>query len=198
MRRPVLVTMVLLASLASMAPATSDAQRRRDVREQSRDYDRRWSRNDRYISLMVGAFDADFAEDRNFPMAALRADWRLSRLIRTELDGTYALVEVPRLPGSPDEDANSNIFTASLGVQAELPLDIVRPYVGAAVGLFGRFDQEGGRRFVRPTHAFPLGLRVMVSPRLALRGEVRWRFDSSPNGASTVDREHTAGLSFSY
>jgi hypothetical protein len=195
MRRALLVT---LAILTSMIPATSQAQRRREVREQIRDLDRRWSRNDRYISLMVGALNADFAEDRNFPMAALRADWRLTRLVRAELDATYALVEVARPPGSADEDANSNVFTSSLGVQAELPLDIVRPYVGAAVGLFGRFDQEGGRRFVRPTHAFPLGLRVMVSPRLALRGEVRWRFDSSPSGASSVDREHTAGLSFSY
>lgn len=195
MRSTVLVALVVLASIT---PATSHAQRRREVRVQYRDDDQRWARNDRYISLMVGALDADFAEDRNFPMAALRADWRLARLIRTELDVTYALVEVPRLPGSADEDANSNVFTSTLGVQAELPLDIVRPYAGVAVGLFGRFDQEGGRRFVRPTHAFPLGLRVMVSPRLALRAEVRWRFDSSPNGPSTVDREQTAGLSFSY
>jgi hypothetical protein len=196
MRGTLFVTLVVVAS---MAPDTTQAQRRHDRREYSvRDDVRRWSRNDRFMSLMVGALDADFAKDRNFPMAALRTDWHLAGPVRAELDATYSIVEVTRPAGSSDADANSNIFTTSLGLQAELPLDVVRPYVGAAVGLFGRFDEEGGRRFVRPTHAFPAGVRIMLSSRLALRGEVRWRFDSSPSGGSSVDREHTVGLSFGY
>src|SRR5215216_5388167 len=124
MRRMLLVALVVLTSIS---PATSYAQRRHDRRGYVvRDDDRRWWRDDRFISLMVGALDADFAKDRNFPMAALRADWRLTRFVRTELDATYALAEVPRPAGDPDADANSNIFTSSLGVQAELPLEFVR------------------------------------------------------------------------
>jgi hypothetical protein len=154
----------------------------------------------RSLTLAVGVLNYDFAgdDDENFPMAALRADWRLTRFLRGEVDGTYAVGDVAD-PTAADGDRSTSLATATAGVRAELPLRYLRPYVGAAVGLFGRFDGgDDGESFVRPTTAFPVGLRLAVSPRLALRAEVRFRFDQHENEATAVNREQTVGLSFGF
>jgi hypothetical protein len=151
----------------------------------------------RNLSLMVGVLNYDFADDDNFPMAALRADWRLTRFLRGEVDASYATGDVPADVATGGERSTS-LATATLGVQAELPFRYVRPYVGVAAGLFGRFDEGDGPSFVRPTTAFPVGVRIPFSPRLALRGELRWRFDQHENNSTAVDVEQTAGLSFSF
>ena len=215
---------VLLATLAALTllPAAADAQRRGRGRdrdrdhERDRDYDRDRDRErrrvrvyrtssryrdyepSRHLSLMVGVLDYDFAGD-NFPMAALRADWRLTRFLRSEVDVTYALGEVAdTAAGAPTAERNTSLGTATVGIQAQLPFRYVRPYVGAAVGLFGRLDEGDGASFVRPTHAFPVGVRVPVSPRLMLRGEVRFRFDQHENNTTAENVERTAGLSFAF
>jgi hypothetical protein len=204
--RPLAVLSALL--LAGVLPATAEAQFRRRCRSCERDRDRvhvivrdqdRWYGGGRQLSLMVGVLDSDFDGDENFPMAALRADWRLSRWVRSEVDATYAVGELDF--ASPTADVNTSLFTATVGIQGELPLPLVRPYAGVAAGLFGRFDEEGAagaQRFVRTTTAFPVGLRVRFSPRLALRGEVRFRFDADPSGATAANVEQTVGLSFSF
>lgn len=162
--------------------------------------DRAPSRN---LTLAVGVLRYDFAgqADDNFPMAALRADWRLTRFLRSEIDATYALGDVADA-AAPGGERSTSLATATAGVQAELPFRYLRPYAGVAVGLFGRFDgDEGeseGERSVRPTTAFPVGLRLAVSPRLAVRAEVRFRFDQHDNNTTAADREQTVGLSFRY
>ena len=166
-----------------------------------RDEERRYRRRDRFpsrnLSLVVGALNYDFADDDNFPMAALRADWRLTRFLRGEVDASYATGDVPADAATGGERSTS-LAAATVGVQAELPFRYVRPYAGVAVGLFGRFDEGDGPSFVRPTTAFPVGVRIPFSPRLALRGELRWRFDQHENNSTAVNVEQTAGLSFSF
>lgn len=191
MRKLSLLVICCAALVALAAPATAAAQRRfpprsvRDVYVPSRE-----------VSLVVGVLSYDPADDKNFPMAALRFDWRLSRYIRSELGFGYALAELSDPAGA---DMNSSLLAATVGLRAELPLPVVRPYVGAAVGLFGRFDAEDeGDQFVRPTQAFPVGVRLAFSQRVALRGEVRFRFDEHRGGGSAVDVEKTGGLSFSF
>jgi hypothetical protein len=204
--RPIALLSALL--LAGTLPTAAEAQLRRRCRSCERDRDRvhvvvrdgdRWYGGGRQLSLMVGVLDSDFANDENLPMAALRADWRLSRWVRSEVDATYAVGELEF--GTPTGDVNTSLFTATVGVQGELPLPFVRPYAGVAVGLFGRFDEKGtagAERFVRTTTAFPVGLRLRFSPRLALRGEVRFRFDAHPDGATAANVEQTAGLSVTF
>lgn len=180
--------------------------RARHERVQLRVYRRTRARDhlpSRNLTLAVGVLSYDFAgrSDDNFPMAALRADWRLTRFLRGEIDATYALGDVADA-GAEDGERSTGLATATAGVQAELPFRYLRPYAGVAVGLFGRFDGDetgsDGERSVRPTTAFPLGVRLAVSPRLAVRAELRFRFDQHDDNSTALNREQTVGLSFRY
>jgi hypothetical protein len=158
----------------------------------------------RTLTLSVGALRYEPDGDDNHPMAALRADWRLRRWLYSEFGVSYALasLEVAGPDDPPEDDVNSSLATATVGLRAELPWPYVRPYVGAAAGLFARFDGETDTResdsFVRPTVAFPLGVRIPFSPQLALRAEARFRFDEHRDGRSVPNVEQTVGLSFRF
>ena len=200
---PLARTIAIAIATALLLPAALDAQARRRPRPRTERVVVYSSRHDDYwpsrrLSLLVGALNAEQpGDDENFPMAALRAEWRLGRFVRSELGASFALGEFDALaPGG--EDVSSTLATATLGVLAEMPLPLVRPYVGAAAGLFGRFDEGEGESFVRPTIGFPVGVRLPLSSRLSLRGEARWRFDEQESGASAVNVEQTAGLSFTF
>jgi hypothetical protein len=153
----------------------------------------------RQLSLSVGALRYSLDGEReHLPMAALRGDWRLTRLLRSELGVSYALGDAPALVPQPGGAATrqASVVQGTLGLLAELPTPFVRPYVGAAAGLFGRFD--GDQEVVRPSFAFPVGLRIAFSPRVGLRAETRFRFDEHPSGRSAANTEFTAGLSVGY
>lgn len=203
--RPIvfLLAAALVAPLATV-PSIAEAQRvivRRGHAVERRDAQpRRWRDREpaRRLTLAVGVLNYEPSDD-DAPMAALRADWRLTRWLRSELGVSYAMGEVT-LPsiGSPVE-VDTHLMNATIGLNAELPVPVIRPYVGIAGGLFARFDDEGGEDFVRPSVAVPVGLRIPVTPRLGLRGEVRWRFDQHEGtGDSAVNREITAGLSVGF
>ena len=204
-RRFVITALAALVAAPALMPATADAQRTRRgtstrVVQTSRSYgDYDWMAA-RQLSLSVGALTYDPAGDENHPMAALRVDWRLRRWLRSEVSLSYAMAEFDRpvTIGDDDDEMNSSLLAGTVGLQAEAPFRYVRPYVGAAAGLFGRFDEEGGDQFVRPTMAFPVGVRIPVSPRLGLRVEARLRFDEHQGGGSSANLEQTVGLSFGF
>jgi hypothetical protein len=153
----------------------------------------------RQLSLQVGALRYDQNGRETVPMAALRADWRLAPALRSELGLAYGFGDVPRLAGTGGTGPiGAHLLAPTLGLIAELPTPYLRPYVGAAAGLFGRFDESGGERFVRPTFAVPVGLRAQLGSRLALRAETRFRFDQHPSGATAPNTEFTAGLAIGY
>ena len=157
----------------------------------------------RSLTLSVGALRYEPQGDDNHPMAALRADWRLRRWLYSEFGASYALASLEPAGGDPAADeVNSSLVTATVGLRAELPWPYVRPYVGAAVGLFARFDGETdtseGDDFVRPTFAVPVGVRIPLTSTLSLRGEARFRFDEHRDGASVPNVEQTVGLSFRF
>lgn len=200
--------LIALATALAVTPALADAQRRRPTpRTTTRVIVERddWRRDDgpgRQMTLGVGVFRYDFGGDDNHPMAALRSDWRLRSWLRSELSFAYAFADLEDGTTSPDvgddDDLNSHLLAATVGLNAELPSPVLRPYVGIAAGLFSRLDDGDGGDFVRPTLAVPVGVRIPFSRNLALRAEVRWRFDEHPDGGAAVDREHTVGLSFGY
>lgn len=206
MRRFCLLAAAAALTLTPLIPTSADAQRRPTVRRSPAPREvhvtrvsRQWRdmAPRRQMTLAVGVLDY-YGTDSKAPMAALRADWRLARWLRSELSVAYALAEVVIPSGTISEEVNSNLLHASLGLNAELPVPFVRPYVGAAVGLFGRFDEDEGQDFVRPSVAVPVGVRLAFSPRMALRGEARFRFDEQLDGRSAISREYTLGLSFGY
>ena len=168
-----------------------------------RDHDR-YGAASRSITLSVGALRYRDAADDNHPMAALRAEWRLRHWLRSELGVSYALANLDVTPAgaATPEEIDASLLTATVGLNAELPIPIVRPYVGAAVGLGARFDGDGdtyeGDSFVRPLLAFPVGVRIPVSSRLALRAEARFRFDEQQDGRSMTNVEQTVGVSFGF
>jgi len=157
----------------------------------------------RSLTLSVGALRYEPQGDDNHPMAALRADWRLRRWLYSELGASYALASLDAPNGDPAADeVNSSLVTATVGLRAELPWPYVRPYVGAAAGLFARFDGESdtseGDDFVRPTFAVPVGVRIPLTNMLSLRAEARFRFDEHRDGASVPNVEQTVGVSFRF
>lgn len=189
------IVMLAFATLVA-APSLADAQRvvvRRDrgnvdVRVR---HERAPTRD---VTLGVGVLHDDVTDD-DAPMAALRAGWRLRSWLRSELGVSYALADAA---GSSADGDHAHLAAAVVGLQAELPWPMVRPYMGAAVGLAGRFEGGDRKDTVRPTVQFPVGLRVPITPRLGLQAEVRWRFDEQLSGASAVNREHTVGLRFGF
>jgi hypothetical protein len=75
----------------------------------------------------------------------------------------------------------------------------LRPYLGLAGGLFVRYDEQpGGDRFVSHTIAIPAGLRVDLTDRIGVRGELRARFDTHQDGGSGTNVEQTIGLTFRF
>lgn len=216
-RRLVLAAAAVALAAASLAatPVAAEAQRvvvrrgqpprqppRTVVVRRAQD---RWDRGaSRSLTLSVGALRYRDAADDNHPMAALRAEWRLRSWLRSELGMSYALANLDVLPAgsATAEEIDASLLTATVGLNAEAPIPFVRPYVGAAVGLGARFDGDGetyeGDSFVRPVVAFPVGVRIPVSPRLGLRAEARFRFDEQPDGRSMTNVEQTIGVSFGF
>ena len=185
---PALVALVL-------APGVADAQRSRYSHRNARCCDGMPSRQ---LSMIVGIFDYDVL-DKSVPMAALRAEWRLSRHVRSELGISYALAEMDRVTDEGTEDVYSNLMAATVGLQAEMPLPGIRPYIGIAAGFFGRVDdEEDGARFFRPTHQIPVGIRVPLTSRIGLRGEARYRLDQHESGFTAENVEKTFGLSVAF
>lgn len=181
------------ALLIPTLPQVLDAQRTR-VRVTTRTIDRS---ADRDLTLAVGVLDYDRSDDDLAPMASLRAEWGLRRWVRSELALTYALADVPRPDLGANETSDAQLGGASLGIKAELPARYIRPYVGVAAGLFGRFDSDDGEDFVRPSLSVPAGVRFRFGS-MSLRLEARWRFDEHEDGLSVPSREFTAGLGVRY
>lgn len=201
--RPKLVLAAIAASSAlALAPTLADAQSRRErARERVRDIHIRIGQersSGREVTMSVGALRSD-VDDEHFPMAALRAEWRLRNWLRSELGVSYATGSIDRLEDGtvPPEDRTLQLATATVGLRAELPTPWVRPYVGAAAGLVYRHEEEG-RDYARTTMAFPAGLRFILSDRVSLRGEARFRFDQRRGGGEVVRIEQTGGLSVAF
>ena len=194
-------TVLLAAAVAVAAPSValpSAAAAQRVTVRRDRDNIEMRIRRDRApvrdVTLGVGVLH-DQVTDDDAPMAALRAGWRLRSWLRSELGVSYALADAA---GAAADGDHAHLASAVVGMQAVLPWPMLQPYVGASVGLAGRFQGGDGMDTVRPTMQFPVGIRVPITSRLGVQAEVRWRFDEQRSGASAVNREHTVGLHFGF
>ncbi|MEO7963374.1 MAG: hypothetical protein ABIT38_05625 [Gemmatimonadaceae bacterium] len=195
------LALAALCALA-LAPNSAEAQWRR---ERDRDNDRERYRHvdhdrvpDREITMSVGALHSD-DDHKSFPMAALRIDWRVRHWLTSELGVSYSIGTIDRLENgsTPSEERTLQLGTATIGLRAELPTPWVRPYVGVAGGIVQRHEEEGAQ-YVRTTMAFPAGLRLVLSDRVSLRGEARFRFDQRRRADQGVRIEQTGGLSVAF
>ena len=153
---------------------------------------------DREITMSVGALRSQ-DDGVHLPMAALRTDWRLRRWLRSEVGVSYAIGSIDRLENGtvPTDSRTLQLATGTVGLRAEVPWQVVKPYVGVAAGLVFR-NEEGGDEYVRTTMAFPAGVRIVLSDRVSLRGEARFRFDQRRSGSEGVRVEQTGGLSVTF
>jgi hypothetical protein len=152
----------------------------------------------RAFTVHAGGFSYDLADGHRAPMLGARMDWALSPIIVAEAGASVARIEAthinPAQVGTPLAGASHrDLATLSVGVQAQAPLPFVQPYVGVSTGLISQMDGPDGDYVIRPTQAFPIGVRVPLSQHVGLRGEVRYRFDEL-EGMSNTNRETTLGV----
>jgi hypothetical protein len=154
------------------------------------------------LSLLAGGINSEaFASaGRNYPLVALRADWRHTPYILSEIGISHAVpVVVLEDHGPPTPSmvqVRSHVTSATVGLQAQLPLAPVRPYVGVATGLHMRLDPSGGHRFVSLVQHFPVGVGIDVTERMGLRGEARIRFDEQQGNGFEAGGELSAGITW--
>lgn len=187
---------LLLCPALSGAQSTRDRDRdRRQVRTIRLSYERRDRVPDREVQMSVGALRSE-DDDEQLPMASLRVDWRLRRWLRSEVGVSYAIGTYnPAGTGTiPAPSRALQLGSATVGLRAELPTPFVRPYIGIAVGLAHR-SEEDGDPYTRTMMAFPAGVRVPLSNRVSLRAEARFRFDQRRAGGEAIGIEQTGGLS---
>lgn len=136
---------------------------------------------DRNLSVQTGGFVYDAAGDQTTPMVAVRADWGISRYVRAEVGVSYARPEVAVGDNSGTvmtyRSRPSNVGTATVALQAQIPFRVAQPYIGVGTGLFGRVDPGVGEEFISTTQEFMGGVRIPVSKRIGIRTELRFRFD---------------------
>jgi Outer membrane protein beta-barrel domain len=159
----------------------------------------------RTATARVGGLMYDRGGDATNLMVGVGVNWTLSRHLLAEVEGTWSSAETTVLsyansPSSPlPVQTTSHLATATAGIQAQAIVGRFRPYFGMATGLFVRYDEhDGGDRFPRYTVAFPAGLRVDLTQRVALRGELRARFDTHQDGGGGTNVEQSVGLSFRF
>lgn len=158
----------------------------------------------RTVTARAGGLMVDAEGDASKLMLGLGVDWQLSKHVLAEVDGSWSLSDGLIVDYSDPTNYRSwptktHLATATVGVQAQAVLGPVRPYVGIATGLFVHYDvKAGGDRFPRYTTAFPLGVRVDVTDRIGLRGELRPRFDVAQSGNAGINLEQTLGLSLRF
>jgi hypothetical protein len=151
----------------------------------------------RSFTLHAGGFQYDQAGGHRAPMLGARLNWALSPLVISEVGASVARVDASRLAPAQAGMQNRDLATLTVGVQAQAPLPYVQPYVGVSTGLISQMDRPDGEHTVRPTTAFPVGVRVPLSQHVGVRGEVRYRFDDL-QGMSRSNREATLGVSVNW
>lgn len=158
----------------------------------------------RAATLRVGGLMYDRGGDQTTLMLGLGSEWGLSRHLIAEVEGTWtAPTTTVVVQVSPSDlgfrETVSHLVTGTAGLQVQALVGRVRPYVGIAKGVFVRYDaKDGGDRFVSHTTAFPAGVRLDLTNRVMLRGELRARFDVHQDGGSGTNLEQTAGFSIRF
>jgi len=151
-------------------------------------------------TLALGSLRYEPSANKAFRVVAIRFDRNTSQWMRFETAASFSRPDVQTDaagaydPSAPTE--KTNLLTVTIGAQAQWQFGRVEPYGGVAFGVFFRRDGDAdGRRFSRTAFAFPFGVRVKLTDRFGLRGEVRYREDGH-EVVTHSNRETTVGLSW--
>ena len=149
----------------------------------------------REFSLAAGASEYDASGTGTAPVGALRYS--------APIVGRWLLGDLSLSYASLDEQfstANTHIGVAEGQLQAQLPFNSIRPYIGIGGGWLHYLSNAGGRPATGGTVSAAVGLRVPVSSSLILRGEMRMRaWEAGSDGVYHNNAgEFTAGLGFAF
>ena len=150
------------------------------------------------LSIQAGGFMYGMESSGVSPMAAARVDWPITRFLRVEAGGSFAragaVIHLDQYETPTAVDGHTHLFTATVGVQVELPTRHANPYIGVANGLFARRDPSLGERFVASTREIMGGVRIPYNNRLGVRAEARLRLDDHQGRGTASNLEQTLGV----
>ncbi|HYR11996.1 MAG TPA: outer membrane beta-barrel protein [Longimicrobium sp.] len=150
------------------------------------------------VSFQAGGFLYGIESGGVFPMGAIRVDWPVTRFLRAEVGGSFArpgaVIHLDQYETPTAVNAHTQLFTATAGLQLELPARRVRPYAGVAAGVFARRDPSPGERFAAATREVMGGVRVPLNETVGVRGEVRLRLDGHQARGTSSNLEQTLGV----
>lgn len=149
----------------------------------------------REFSLAAGASQYDASGTGTAPVGAFRYS--------APIGGRWLLGDLSLSYASLDEQftvSNTQVGVAEGQVQAQLPFNSVRPYIGIGGGWLHYFSNAAGRRATGGTVSGSVGLRIPLASALIVRGEMRLRaWEAGGNGSyHNSAAEFTAGLGFAF
>ena len=149
----------------------------------------------REFSIAVGATQYDASGTGTGPVGALRYS--------APIVGRWLLGDLSLSYSSLDEQFSTSSTHAGVAegqIQAQLPFNSVRPYIGVGGGWLHYFSNAGGRPSTGQTASGSVGLRIPIASALILRGEMRLRmWESGRNqGLHNNAGEFTGGLGFAF
>ena len=158
------------------------------------------------VTVLGGAFMYDMASDAYLPFVSGSLGRSLSRFV--ELEGTLSYARLTTTLYSLTPTITSyNVRTPFLAADARanltLPLGRFVPYVGASVGAFRRnaiHDSSNGiygPAVSGSSLGAAVGARLLLTPRVGLRGEFHYRQDSH-NGFTSPANDVAESLGLMY
>ena len=152
------------------------------------------------ITIIGGAFLDENGDRGHYPYVSARYERWLSRFVAFEGGVTHARAKRTLFSQVPPFEARPVPVTFSssdLGLQLQLPLGQIRPYVGATIGATYLDDRSQGDREVGLTHAVLAGARIGRIRGVGFRGELRLRRDDIARSIS-YNAEYGLGLIYNF
>ena len=148
----------------------------------------------REISVAVGAMSWDASGTGTVPFVAIRTSIPFA--------GSWLLGDFSLGYASLDEqfsNTDTRIGIAEGQIQVQYPAARLRPYFGIGGGWLHYFNNaDGGRPATPATISGAVGVRLTVSPKVLVRGELRFRGWQQSSGSvfGNAGGEYTAGIGY--
>lgn len=179
------IIQVAFAGLIVIAPALAQGQRGRD------------SEPVHGVTVMAGAFLDEQGDGGHHPYVSARYERWLSRFVAFEGGLTHARAVREVMTPQEQWTVATPYSSGDLGLQLQLPLGHVRPYVGATIGgtFFHGSNYLGSNTGV--THAVLAGARFGRFRNTSLRTELRVRRDDIGRSPA-FNAEYGLGLTYNF
>jgi hypothetical protein len=147
------------------------------------------------VTIMGGAFADERGAEGHRPFVSARYERWLSKLVAFEGGVTHA--RSTRTNPFNSRRASASYSSGDLGLQLQVPLGRIRPYVGATIGGTHFRNNSNDDREVGLTHALLVGARIGRFRNASLRTEFRLRRDDIASAVS-YNGEYGLGLTYNF